>query len=51
MSRYGRTEGGWRRGGPHPGPYFDKMTLTGGVHAKLTRNQESGVWLGACHLR
>ena len=34
----------WRRGGPHPGPYFDRMTLTGGVHAKLTYNQKFKVW-------
>lgn len=34
----------WRRGGPHPGPYFDRMTLTGGVHAKLMYNQKFKVW-------
>jgi hypothetical protein len=34
----------WHRGGPHPGPYFDRMTLTGGVHAKLTYNQKFKVW-------
>ena len=34
----------WRHGGPHPGPYFDKMTLTGGVHAKLTYSQKFKIW-------
>ena len=34
----------WRRGGPHPGPYFDRMTLTGGIHAKLTYDQKFKVW-------
>jgi hypothetical protein len=34
----------WRHGGPHPGPYFDRMTLTGGVHAKLTYNQKFKIW-------
>jgi hypothetical protein len=31
-------------GGPHRGPYFDRMTPTGGVHAKITYNQEYKVW-------
>jgi hypothetical protein len=35
-----------RRGGPKPGPYFDLMTLTGGVHAKLTYNQKYKIWNG-----
>jgi hypothetical protein len=33
-----------RRGGPHPGPYFDRMTLTGGVHAKITYDPKFKVW-------
>jgi len=33
-----------RQGGPQPGPYFDRMTLTGGVHAKITYNQKYKVW-------
>jgi hypothetical protein len=35
-----------RRGGPKPGPYFDVMTLTGGLHAKLTYNQKFKIWNG-----
>ena len=34
----------WRRGGPHPGPYFDRMILTGGIHAKLTYDQKFKIW-------
>jgi hypothetical protein len=35
-----------RRGGPKPGPYFGVMTLTGGVHARLTYNQKFKIWNG-----
>jgi len=35
-----------RRGDQKPGPYFDVMTLTGGVHAKLTYSQKYKIWNG-----
>jgi hypothetical protein len=31
------------------GPYFDRITLTGGVHARITYDQKYKVWIGVYH--